>query len=355
MSWEDMADDAGAFDELLDLDEAEESWEPPEDFFEPRAEEYVENAPEFAGLRELVECGAEHYEKLAAEPARWVWQDYAPEGGVIVLAGKSGEGKSTLLFALLCARASSAGAIELCERRVELVPQCKRVLLIEGEHSSRSTARKLVKTCDFLGLPHAGLDKILSISRKSVIIGSERWQLIEQLVSLGVISDLAIDTLARCSPVDADANDERAQVAVFDALTRAIERAPEPKPTVWILAHTRKAAAGADETASLDSVAGSLQRVGQADSVIGIRAMRDEGRVVGAQVSLLKAREEPEDYPGVCEFVLGDGPRRDDESSFERVRELWQANPDVTNREAAEELGISKTLAGRHLKTLREA
>jgi len=254
-------------------------------------------------LEALAVVGAARFRKQAATPVDWTWRDFIVRGTTVVLAGPSSEGKTTLLFLALLARATTGAPIVLCGREVKPAPVGQYIVLIEAEHGELSTARKLVKSAGVLGLGDEALDRIIGVSRKDMRLGSDAWRDVERLIARGAVSDLAIDTLARFN--DGDANAEKAQVETFEALAKAIERAPSPEtqPTVWVVAHTRKGAA-----ASLDDVSGSSQRVAQADTVLMVNAERDgNNRVIASTVSLLKAREEPEDWPEPHTLAIVDG------------------------------------------------
>jgi hypothetical protein len=188
----------------------------------------------------------------------------------------------------------------LLDREIRPAPHGQFVVLIEGEHSEASAARKLVQSVRLLGLDEAALDRIIVVARKAVRLGSPEWADVVSLVAAGLVSDIAIDTVARVAPADADS--EREQVAIFDGVTQAIERAPagtEP-PSVWPVAHLRKG----NGAVGLDEVSGSAQRVGQADSVLILQAERIEGRVVRSTVTFAKLREDPDEWPEPAEIVI---------------------------------------------------
>jgi hypothetical protein len=73
-------------------------------------------------------------------------------------------------------------------------------------------------------------------------------------------------------------------------------------------------------TVVLEDVAGSVQRVGQADSVIMIDPVRDKsGRVTASNVALLKAREEPERHPEARALEI-DGGRIVTRERYEKMK-----------------------------------
>lgn len=255
------------------------------------------------GLKHLgpvATVGAKALRALAAQPVTWAWDDFVPAGGAIaVLAGPSSEGKTTLGFLILLARLSSQ-PLMLCGRTIRPAATGTFAVLIEGEHGDVSTARKLVNSAALLGLGDDALERVIVVARKALLLGSPEWRDVERLIARGLVCDAMVDTLARCAP--GDANSEAEQVAAFATLAAAIERAPSvtTRPTMWVVAHTRKG-----DASSLDDVGGSMQRVGQADSVIMVRAERaDSGQVVASRVRLMKAREEPREWPEEHRLVL---------------------------------------------------
>jgi hypothetical protein len=109
------------------------------------------------------------------------------------------------------------------------------------------------------------------------------------MIAAGLVSDIILDTLARVGL--GDANEERAQVEVFNAINAAIEAAPTPetRPIVWVAAHVRKSGEGLP---SIDDISGSTQRAGAADVIITSCAYRDEGgNVSHVKVGFPKWRE----------------------------------------------------------------
>jgi hypothetical protein len=231
----------------------------------------------------------------AAAPVAYIWQDIAVASTIVLLAGGPGEGKTTLLFLLLAARMNEGEPVSVLGRRVSPAPHGKYVVLIEGEHGEGSTARKLVNSCKLLGLNDIALQRVIIVARKAVRIGSPEWQDVQRMVAAGIVSDIALDTIARVAPTDTDANAEHEQIAIFDRVAQTIDAAPteEDKPTVWGAAHTRKV----DGQPQLNDVSGSTQRVGQADSVLLVKGSRIDGRIVSSCVTFAKLREDPDDFP----------------------------------------------------------
>lgn len=284
----------------------------------------------------------------AREPVAYVWQDIAPAGTIVVMAGGPSEGKTTLLFLLLAARANLGEPVSLLGRDVKPAPMDQWVVLIEGEHGEHSTSRKMVKSCALMGVNDLALTRVIAIARKAVKLGSPEWSEVEKMIAAGIVSDIAIDTVARVAP--SDANNEQEQVAIFDTVAQAIERAPESKaPTAWAVAHTRKSGSG-----DLADVSGSFQRVGQADSVLLVKGKKKDGRTVSSTVTFAKLREDPEDYPQPVTWAIvpaPDGGRAlvldgekplDDRPLEARIEEQLAGGPKTKNA-LASALGRSKS------------
>ena len=251
-------------------------------------------------LAAVATLGRARLHELAGETVEYVWQDIAVSGTIVLLASGPSEGKTTLLFQILIARANLGDAVWLLGRRVQPAPARKYIVLIEGEHAESSAARKLIGSCALLDVDDVALDRVVLIARKAVRIGSAEWADIVHMVAAGLVSDIAIDTVARVAP--SDANDEREQVAVFDVVAQAIDAAPSPadRPTVWAAAHTRKNG----RTGDLADVSGSAQRTGQADTVMMLAGEKLNGRTVATTVVFAKLREEPAEYPAPVTYSI---------------------------------------------------
>jgi hypothetical protein len=251
--------------------------------------------------------GRERILKLAATPVEYLWKDIAVAGTVILIAGPPSEGKTTLLFLILAVRLSLGEPIKLLDRELKPANPAQFIVLIEGEHSESSTSRKIQKSLTIMGVDDAGLRRIIVVARKAVLVGSREWLDVELMIGAGLVSDIGIDTLARVAP--AEANDETQQVAIFNQLAKAIERAPDglDRPTVWAIAHTRKN--GRDgKDAGLGEVSGSVQRVGQSDTVLIVRGEKVDGQTVSTTVKFEKLREDPDDYPKPFTYSIVKGP-----------------------------------------------
>jgi hypothetical protein len=283
-------------------------------------------------LGKVAILGARALQDLAKAQVHYVWTDIAIVGIIVAIAGGVGVGKTTLLFWILAARMNTGAPIRVLGRTVTPAPPGMFVVLVEGEHGEKSAARKIVKECRAAGIVDvdAALARIILIARKSVRIGSVEWGDIRTLIAAGLVSDLAIDTLARVAP--ADANDEAQQVAIYDLVAQAVDLAPseDRKPVVWCVLHQRK-----DSGDDLESVSGSTQRTGQADTVLIAKAERRDGRVTSTKVIFAKLREEPDDYPAPVEFtvtkdsiIMADAVKADDPRPLEeRILERLQLGP----------------------------
>jgi hypothetical protein len=244
-------------------------------------------------LSKVAVVGRAKLHELAASPTRFVWSQIAVAGTIVLLAAGPGEGKTTLLFLILAARLNTGPAVPVLDRAVLPGKVGTFVVLIEGEHSESSAARKLIRSVELLSVDEGSLERVILIARKAVRLGSPEWDDIVRLVAAGLVSDIAIDTVARVAPSDSDS--EREQTAIFDLVAQAIDAAPseDAKPTVWACAHTRKNG----RTGDVSDVAGSVQRTGQADSVLMLAGEKVEGRTVATKVTFAKLREEPDEYP----------------------------------------------------------
>lgn len=285
-------------------------------------------------LRSVAILGRLQILDLAARPIRYLWQDIALAGIVVVIAGGPGSGKTTLLFLILAARLNQGEPVKVLGRTVTPAPERRYIVLIEAEHGDSSAARKLTRSLRLLGIDDGALDRIILVARRGVRIGSPEWTDVGKLVAAGLVSDIALDTLARVAP--ADANDEQQQVAIFDQIAKTIDMAPseDTKPVAWVVAHTRKT-----DSEELTDVSGSTQRTGQADSVLLVKAERRDGRVISSKVTFAKLREEPDEYPMPVEYTVTadrvvevDGVQESDGRPLEeRIAERLALGPQTKN------------------------
>jgi hypothetical protein len=311
----------------------------PEPVEQPTADEPLRGLEHLAPLATF---GRDRLLSLAAEPVSYVWQNIAVASTIVLIAGPRSEGKTTLLFLVALARANAGESIPLLGYQVEPAPAGQYIVLIEGEHGAPSAARKLVRTMRILGVDDSALDRVIVVARKAVTLGSPAWRDVVRMVQAGIVSDIAIDTLARVAPGNADSEQE--QVALFDTVAQAIDAAPSEstKPTVWAVAHTRKTMTG-----GLDDVSGSTQRTGQADTVLMIKGEKVGGQTVSTKVTFEKLREEPEQYPAPVSYSIK-GERLEYESDSadaalpleDRILSLLRVSP-RTKRALRDKLGRS--------------
>ena len=178
--------------------------------------------------------GADEYMGWAGKPVDYVWDGIAVAGKIVLIAGGVGEGKTTLLTMILAARANMGEPVSLLGRKVFPAPRGQHVVLVESEMDIPSISRKVVQSCHMLGIPQTAMDRWCTSARQAVQLTdddseetgpmSSAWATIKELVRRGEVSDLAIDTLARFAPGDANAED--AQANIFDTLARLINSAP---------------------------------------------------------------------------------------------------------------------------------
>lgn len=282
-------------------------------------------------LRKVAVIGSAALRELASRPVHYVWAPIAVAGTIVLLASGPSEGKTTLLFLLLAARVNKGAAVPVLGRLVEPALPGTYLVLIEGEHSESSAARKLLRSLRLLGVDEGALERVILVARKAVRLGSPEWLDVVRLIAAGLVSDIGIDTVARVAPSDGD--NEREQTAIFEVVAQAIEAAPteQTKPSTWVCAHTRKN----NRTGDVSDVSGSVQRVGQADSVLMLTGEKVEGRTVASKVTFGKLREEPDEYPLPVTFsIVGDEIRLTDSSGADdgrpidaRILEQLQSGP----------------------------
>jgi hypothetical protein len=295
---DDLLDSSGEASELPDRNG--ETAEPlPQE--QPTAEEPLRGLTHLAAVA-LV--GRDRILEMAAKPIDYVWKDIVVGGTIALIAGPPADGKTTLLFLILAARANLEAPISLLGRELQPAPPGQFIVVIEGEHSESSTSRKLIKSLHLLGVDDMALERVIIVARKAVRLGSPEWDDVKRMVAAGLVSDIAVDTVARVAPANADS--EQDQVEVFDGIAQAIETAPEgtPQPTVWAVAHTRKN----NTNGELTDVSGSVQRVGQSDTVLLVKAERADGRVVSSRTTFAKLREDPDEWPEPMELSISKAP-----------------------------------------------
>jgi hypothetical protein len=291
-----------------------------------------------AHLGKVALLGLERLRAAAGVKPHFVWDQIAVAATIILIASGPSEGKTTLLCLVLAARANLGAGVRILGRVVEPAPAGTVIVFIEGEHSESSAARKLLRSAELLGIAPEALGRIVLIARKAVRLGSPEWLDVVRLVAAGLVSDIAIDTVARVAP--SEANDEREQTAIFDLVAQAIEAAPsdDTRPTAWANAHTRKNG----RTGDVSDVAGSVQRTGQADSVLMLEGEKVDGRTVSTKVVFAKLREEPDDYPLPVTFAIDgdelrllDGVGVDERPLETRIEDYLSTGPKTKSAIAA--------------------
>jgi hypothetical protein len=253
-----------------------------------------------ARLQPIAIVGSARYRDLAAKPIVYTWEGIAQPGIVVGLTGAPGEGKTTLMFLVAVARASNDGTVvRVLDLEVTPAPAGNWIVLVEAEHGEGSTARKLVKSAQMLGLPDTCLDRVITVARKAVQLNSPEWRDVERMIAAGIVSDVFVDSIARFAP--ADSNDEREQTAIFDAVARSIEASKATATTFWIVMHSRKGMS----TGNTEDISGSTQRGGQVDTAIRCTAIKDEQlRPIAVAVTFPKLREDPDEHPGKRTFAI---------------------------------------------------
>jgi hypothetical protein len=316
-------------------------------------------------LRKVAVVGRDRLVELADRPITWLWDNIATAGLTVLLAAGPGSGKTTLIFLLIAARANLGEPVAVLGHEVAPAPPGKWIVIIENEHSDESAARILRKSLRLQGLSEDALDRLILVARGSVKIGSPAWADVEKLIAAGLVSDVVLDTLARCAPYNDDADSETAQVAVFDRIAQSIELAPsaDTRPTFWVAAHLRKC----DGVPTLNDVSGSTQRAGQADVVLLMGATRTGQRVTSVTCAFGKVREkDAEDWPPPVEYavkktgiVLLDTPAEDNRPLEEQILSRLALRPH-TKSSLASALGrsrgdleepITNLFAQRHIAT----
>jgi hypothetical protein len=309
-------------------------------------------------LSRVAVVGRDAIVELAERPIVWLWDYITTSGLIVLLAAGPGSGKTTLLFLLLAARANRGMPVAVLGRTVATAPEGKFLVVIENEHSDESAARILCKSLRLLSIDDVALERVILVARGNVRIGDPAWVNVETLIAAGLVSDIALDTLARCAP--SDANDEREQVEVFSRIADAIQKAPTPeaRPTCWTAAHTRKC----EGMPTLADVGGSTQRAGQADVVLLMGAQRAADRLTSVKVAFGKVREkDAEDWPAPVEYVvkktgvvLVDAPEVDERPLEARIVSVLEVGP-ATKNQLREKLGRSAADIEDALSTLFSA
>ncbi len=303
-------------------------------------------------LSAVAVVGREKFVELSERKISYVWPPVASRGWVVMLCAPPGLGKTTLLVMLLVARANTGAPVEVLGLPVEPAPAGTYVLFVEGEVDEIAIARKLRGTCALLGVDESALDRIIVIPRKGVRVGDPVWMEAEKLIAAALVSDIGLDSVARCAPAGSDTNDEAQQTALFDSLARAVDLAPnaESKPVCWLIAHSRKGGSG-----GLDDVLGSRARTAQIDSLIMLDGEKSNGRVLHVTAIFEKLRHDVDEHPEPVTITIDRDPvtraqrltvgnvTKDDRPLEAQIESLLAKHPDgLTKSKIADTLGRNR-------------
>jgi hypothetical protein len=245
--------------------------------------------------------GAAAINALAAEPVPWLWRPFVVSGTIVLLAGSSFGGKTTLLFLLVLARAGAVD-VDFLGHPLQAAPPGQYVIFIEGEQSEKAAARKCARCARILQRHLPGFvipDRLIILAREQIKVGTMPWKRITTLVEQGLVSDIILDTIA--ATTNEKANDEQSQAGLFQKFVKVIRSSPPTRPTtLWVAAHIRKpgnqrGTGLPPSDITIHEVGGSVQRVAQSDSVLMVESFTKDGRVTHAKVSFSKLKEDPPD------------------------------------------------------------
>lgn len=265
----------------------------------------------------------------------WIWHGYLAAGTVTLLAGRPKVGKSTLVFGLVTTIAEGR---DFCGRRT----RASRVVLLSEERAG-TFMDKLPKTA----LP-LGFDVLLHQDAYDVA-----WPEIVRQASahLGPGGLLVVDTLSDFAKLPADAENEAGAV---QSAVRPLLEAAAGGCAVLVVAHQRKAAGEFGE-----AIRGSNALAAAVDVVLEF----ERAGSIGTEARVLKCVSRYRSGSGDHVLALGaDGYEARGElagavAEAERERIFAQiALMDApTAEDLAEQCGLSKQTALRHLHALQEA
>ena len=269
--------------------------------------------------------------------------DLVVRGARIAVGGGTGEGKTSLIHQAL--RAMLLGGEFL---GIVVAPVNGRVLVVDAEQGTRSIKRLLraagldqSTACDYIRVPD-GLSLDSNAAERAAI---------ERQLQQGNYVAVAFDPLYKLHT--GDSNDERHAVdlmRVFDAWRTRFHFA------LLLGCHTRKMPSGVVGALTINDIFGSGAYTRGAEVVLGIQRVRngysrlyffkdrDGSLEVGGRWGLLFDREQ--------------GFRRDPNdgkpSTEEQLRALKAADPNITQAQAAEAIGVSERTIRTHWKAAHD-
>jgi RecA/RadA recombinase len=316
-------------------------------------------------LREAALVG-DRIESVSKEELEWIWRGIVGVDHHTEIAGPPYSGKTTLLFLLAVAMANPTDRdVELFGRSVRRNPPGKFAVIIEEENSGRSGARKLIASCQMLGLPiNETLTRIILIARKDVkaiplLENNETpgiWRDVLLLGERGGVGGLFLDSRSRILG-EGDANGEKDQAFAAGVISQALKYCDAP---VFIVSHTRKSGA---ET--IEDIAGHHQRAAGADVILLVTAERTNGRIDRSRVVVAKLRDGDDDeHPepvtfrttkGDEKWILTCGEEDDDasEPASDRVHKVLMRSGELSARQIRKALGMNAPAFNDAIATLR--
>lgn len=265
--------------------------------------------------------------------------DIVVRGARTVIGGGTGQGKTTFKLQILSALLKGGECLGID------VPKAKgRVLVVDAEQGTRSIKRLLRDAgleqsddCDYIRVPDG-----LSLDSNA----AERAS-IERQLRQGDYVAVAFDPLYKLHT--GDSNDERHAVdlmRVFDAWRTEYHFA------LLLGCHTRKMPSGLESAAKLtiSDIFGSGAYTRGAEVVLGIQRVRNGF----ARLYFFKDRDGELEVGGRWGLVFdrAQGFRRDPKDgeppTAEKLQALRAADPGITQKQAAEELGVTERTIQRH-------
>jgi AAA domain len=265
--------------------------------------------------------------------------DLVVRGARTVIGGGTGEGKTTLKLQILSAL---LGGVECLG--IDVPKADGRVLVVDAEQGTRSIKRLLRDAgleqsddCDYIRVPD-GLSLDSDPAERAAI---------ERQLEQGDYAAVAFDPLYKLHT--GDSNDERHAVdlmRVFDAWRTQYHFA------LLLGCHTRKMPSGLASAANLtiSDIFGSGAYTRGAEVVLGIQRVRNGY----SRLYFFKDRDGELEVGGRWGLVFDreHGFRRDpkdgEPSTAEKLQALRAADPDLTQAQAAKEIGVTERTIQRH-------